>query len=47
MKKTTHRLKADSSILVVIDVQDKLLVKIPTAADLVKNAGFLLDVAGE
>jgi len=39
------RLRADSSVLVVIDVQDKLLVKIPTATSLVANAGFLLDVA--
>jgi isochorismate hydrolase len=39
------RLRADSSVLVVIDVQDKLLVKIPTAATLVRNAAFLLDVA--
>jgi hypothetical protein len=39
------RLKAESSVLVVIDVQDKLLVKLPTAATLVRNAAFLLDVA--
>jgi nicotinamidase-related amidase len=39
------RLRADSSVLVVIDIQDKLLAKIPTRAELVKNAGFVLDVA--
>jgi nicotinamidase-related amidase len=39
------RLRAESSAVVLIDVQDKLLVKIPTAARLVRNAGFLLDVA--
>jgi hypothetical protein len=31
---------------VVVDIQDKLLVKIPTAEALVRNAGFLLDAAG-
>lgn len=40
------RLRAADSVLVVIDIQDKLLVKIPTAANLIRNAGFLLDVAG-
>ena len=39
------RLTAGNSVLVVIDVQDKLLAKIPTAADLVRNVGFLIDVA--
>jgi nicotinamidase-related amidase len=39
------RLRADSSVLVVIDVQDKLLAKVPTAAELVRNTAFLLDVA--
>jgi isochorismate hydrolase len=39
------RLRAELSVLVVIDVQDKLLVKIPSAANLIRNAGFLLDVA--
>ena len=28
-----------------IDIQDKLLVKIPTAANMVRNAAFILDVA--
>jgi len=45
MTATTKRLRAESSILVVVDIQDKLLVKIPTATALVRNAGFLLDVA--
>jgi len=45
MTATVKRLRADTSVLVVIDVQDKLLVKIPTAASLVKNAAFLLDAA--
>ena len=45
MTKPIQRLRADSSVLVVIDVQDKLLVKLPTAAQLVRNAGFLLDAA--
>jgi nicotinamidase-related amidase len=45
MTSSVKRLTAESSILIVIDVQDKLLVKIPTAAALVRNAGFLLDAA--
>ena len=45
MTTATKRLTAANSVLVVIDIQDKLLVKIPTAAALVRNAGFLLDVA--
>ena len=39
------RLTPESSVVLVIDVQDKLLAKIPTAAALVRNAGFVLDVA--
>src|SRR5215475_9086985 len=39
------RLRAESSALVVIDVQDKLLVKIPTGPAMVRNTAFLLDVA--
>lgn len=39
------RLRAELSVLLLIDVQDKLLAKIPTAASLIQNAGFLLDVA--
>jgi nicotinamidase-related amidase len=45
MTPSVKRLRAESSVLIVIDVQDKLLVKIPSAASLVRNAGFLLDVA--
>jgi nicotinamidase-related amidase len=45
MTSPLKRLRAETSALVVIDVQDKLLVKIPTAATLVRNAAFLLDVA--
>lgn len=40
-----RRLTVENSVVVVIDIQDKLLVKIPTAASLVRNAAFLLDVA--
>ena len=39
------RLTATTSVLIVVDVQDKLLTKIPTAAELVRNTAFLLDVA--
>jgi len=45
MTKMTTRLRPENSVLVVIDIQDKLLVKIPTAAVLVRNTGFLLDAA--
>ncbi|MFO0938179.1 MAG: isochorismatase family protein [Gemmataceae bacterium] len=41
------RLKATNSVLVVVDVQDKLLAAIPSAASLVKNVAFLLDAAKE
>lgn len=39
------RLTVATSTLVVVDIQDKLLAKIPSAEDLVRNVGFLLDVA--
>src|SRR5687768_9843516 len=39
------RLTSGNSVLVVIDVQDKLLAKIPTAAALVRNVAFLIDAA--
>ena len=39
------RFTAGSSVLVVIDIQARLLAKIPTATTLVRNAAFLLDVA--
>ncbi len=42
---TVKHLRVETSVLVVIDIQDKLLVRIPTAAVLVRNAGFVLDVA--
>jgi nicotinamidase-related amidase len=39
------RLTPANSVVVVIDVQDKLLAKIPTAAALVRNVAFLIDTA--
>ena len=45
MTRHVPRLTAADSVLVVVDVQDKLLAKIPTAAALVRNAAFLLDAA--
>jgi Isochorismatase family len=42
---TVKRMNAETSVVIAIDIQDKLLVKIPTAATLVRNAGFVLDVA--
>ena len=39
------RAPAADSVLVVVDVQDKLLAKMPTAAELVRSVAFLLDVA--
>ena len=45
MHPVIKRLRPETSVLVVVDIQDKLLAKIPTAAELVRNAGFLLDVA--
>jgi nicotinamidase-related amidase len=36
---------AADAVLVVVDVQDKLLAKMPRAAELVRSVGFLLDVA--
>ena len=38
------RLVAADSLLVVIDVQDKLLAAMPTGPELVREVGFLLDV---
>jgi nicotinamidase-related amidase len=46
MTTITKRLTAANSTLIVIDIQDRLLVKIPTAAELVQNAAFLIDAAG-
>jgi hypothetical protein len=42
---TVKRMRAESAVAVAIDIQDRLLAKIPTAAALVRNAGFVLDVA--
>ena len=42
---TVRRLLPDTSVVVVIDIQDKLLAKVPAAAALVRNAGFVLDAA--
>lgn len=42
---TPHRLTPDNSVVVVIDIQDKLLAKLPTGPALVRNAAFVLDVA--
>jgi nicotinamidase-related amidase len=46
MTAAKKRLRTDNSVLVVIDIQDKLLAKVPGAAALVRNSAFLLDVAG-
>jgi len=45
MAETVKRLRAENSMLVLIDVQDKLLAKIPGADNLIRNAAFLMDVA--
>lgn len=45
MTKAAKRLRADHSVLVVVDVQDKLLAKIPSAPQLIQSAGLLLDAA--
>jgi nicotinamidase-related amidase len=42
---TVKRLQVSTTVLAVIDVQDRLLVKISTADTLVRNGAFLLDVA--
>jgi len=39
------RMSASDTALLVIDVQEKLLVKIPTAKSLVRNIAFLIDAA--
>jgi nicotinamidase-related amidase len=41
----TPRLSALNSALLVVDVQDRLLAVMPDAAGLVRDVGFLLDVA--
>jgi nicotinamidase-related amidase len=45
MTKNPRRLTAENSALLVVDIQDKLLAKMPRADALVRNAGFLLDAA--
>jgi nicotinamidase-related amidase len=45
MSVMVKRFGEKDSVLVLVDVQDKLLAKIPTAEQLVRNAAFLLDVA--
>ena len=42
---THFPITATDSVLVVVDVQDKLLAKMPTANALVRSVGFLIDVA--
>jgi nicotinamidase-related amidase len=42
---TVKRMRAENSVLIVIDIQDKLLAKLPEAGRLVRNAGFVLDAA--
>jgi nicotinamidase-related amidase len=42
---TVKRARAENSVVVVIDIQDKLLAKIPTRAELIRHTVFLLDVA--
>jgi Isochorismatase family len=42
---TPPRLTALNSVLLVVDVQDKLLAVMPDAAGLIRDVGFLLDVA--
>jgi nicotinamidase-related amidase len=40
-----HRLRAAESLLLVIDVQEKLLAHMPDSHGLVRDVGFLIDVA--
>ena len=39
------RLSALNSVLLVVDVQDRLLAVMPDAPGLIRDVGFLLDVA--
>jgi nicotinamidase-related amidase len=43
--KKNPRITSKDSVLLVIDVQDKLLAAMPKASDLLRDVGFLLDVA--
>lgn len=45
MSGSIPRLSAANCVLVVVDIQDKLLAAMPAAQSLVKNVSFLLDVA--
>ena len=45
MTKTSRRFTVENSALVVVDIQDKLLARMPRASELVRNAGFLIDAA--
>jgi nicotinamidase-related amidase len=45
MNHAIPRLRAENSVLLTIDIQERLLAKMSRAESLVKNAGFLLDVA--
>ncbi|MDY3554047.1 isochorismatase family protein [Gemmata sp. JC717] len=44
---TVKRLTAETSAVVVVDIQDRLLAKVPGRDSLVRNAGFVLDVAAK
>ncbi|HEY1191234.1 MAG TPA: isochorismatase family protein [Gemmata sp.] len=44
---TVKRLAIETSVVIVVDIQDKLLAKIPSAPALVRHAGFVLDVAAQ
>src|SRR5437773_131736 len=39
------KMSAGDTALLVVDVQEKLMVKIPSAAALIRNIGFLIDAA--
>lgn len=45
MSTGVKRLAIGSSVVVVVDVQDRLLAKIPGGAGMVRNTAFLLDAA--
>lgn len=42
---TPFRIRPDDSVVLVVDIQDKLLAKVVRAEPLVQTVGFLLDVA--
>jgi nicotinamidase-related amidase len=45
MNRFNKRLSDETAVVVVIDIQDKLLAKIPVAHDLLRNTAFVLDTA--